>query len=260
MAATKENPIIFYDLVGANGTSFSLNPYKTRLSLNYKGLPYRIEFLAFPDIEPRMKELGVTPVSDTHPRYIVPTIADPSSDPNGKPTYISDSFKIAVYLDEKYPAPKYPAIFPPGTRSLQHLLMTQYFPTIGVCIGPIFLPKMPHLLDARSVEYWKRTNGKLLEPLPDDVAASKWEEARQKFVAFSKSVAINDGTKDEGPFIMGNIVTFLDFAIGGTFHWIKNIEGEDSVRLKEMLEWEGGRWYKHRQAIQEIENKSSRVD
>ncbi|EUC55846.1 glutathione transferase, putative [Rhizoctonia solani AG-3 Rhs1AP] len=260
MAATKENPIIFYDLVGANGTSFSLNPYKTRLSLNHKGLPYRIEYLAFPDIEPRLKQLGVTPVSDTHPRYTLPVIADPSSNPNGKPTYISDSFQIALYLDEKYPAPKYPAIFPPGTRSLQHLIMYQYFPTIGACIGPIFLPKMPRLLDARSVEYLKGTMGGLLEPLPDDVATKKWEEARQKFIAFTKSVAINDGTKDGGPFIMGNTVTFLDFVIGGMFHWVKNIEGEDSVHLKEMLEWEGGRWDKHRQAIQEIENKSSQLE
>ncbi|CUA74060.1 hypothetical protein RSOLAG22IIIB_10935 [Rhizoctonia solani] len=206
-----------------------------------------------------MKELGVTPVSDTHPRYTIPVIADPSSDPNGKPTYVSDSFKIAVYLDEKYPAPKYPAIFPGGTRSLQHLLINQYFPTMGACLAPIFLPKMPNLLDARSVEYLKAT-GKFLEPFPEDVVTAKWEEVRQRFAGFSKSVAVNDGTKDEGPFIMGNTVTFLDFGLGGLYHWIENIEGKDSVRLKEMMEWEGGRWSKHRQAIREIENKSSRVD
>ncbi|KAG8683403.1 hypothetical protein FRC11_013614 [Ceratobasidium sp. 423] len=260
MAATKENPIILYDLVSAKGTSFSPNVYRTRMSLNHKSLPYRVEYLAFPDIEPRMEELGVTPVSDTHPRYTLPVISDPSSDPNGKPVYISDSFKIAIYLDEKYPAPGYPAIFAPGTRSLQHLILTQYFPVIGACVGPIFLPNLPHLLDPRSVEYLNRTRGKLLQPLPDDVAAQKWGEAREKFVAFIKSVQLNDGTKDEGPFITGESVSFLDFAIGGLVHWIKNIEGEDSARLKEMLEWEGGRWGKHWQAIQGLENKSSQVD
>ncbi|KAJ1303999.1 hypothetical protein OPQ81_008407 [Rhizoctonia solani] len=260
MAATKENPIIFYDLVSAKGTSFSPNPYKTRLSLNYKGLPYRVEYVAFPDIEPRMKELGVTPVSETYPRYTLPVIADPSDDPNGKPIYISDSFKIALYLDDKYPAPKYPAIFAPHTRSLQHLIMTQYFPTISTCVGPIFLPNMPRLLDARSAEFLNRTRGELLQPLPDDVAAQKWEEARKKFVAFSKSVQLNDGTENEGPFIMGKAVSFLDFALGGLYYWIKNIEGEDSARLKEVLEWEGGRWGKHHQAIREIENASSQVD
>ncbi|KAH7333810.1 hypothetical protein B0J17DRAFT_770941 [Rhizoctonia solani] len=207
-----------------------------------------------------MKELGVNPVSDTYPRYTLPVIADPSSDPNGKPTYVSDSFRIALYLDDKYPSPRYPTIFPKGTRSLQHLVITQYFPTIGACIGPIFSPKMPDLLDARSVEYLSRTRGKLLDQLPDDVAARKWEEARQKFIAFSKSVAINDGTEDEGPFIMGSTASFLDFAVGGMFHWINNIEGENSTCLKEILEWEGGRWGKHRQAMQAIKNNSSQVN
>ncbi|KAG8680917.1 hypothetical protein FRC11_001823 [Ceratobasidium sp. 423] len=260
MAATKENPIIFYDLVSAKGTSFSPNPYKTRLSLNHKGLPYRVEYIAFPDIESRMKELGVTPVSDTHPCYTLPVIADPSSDPNGKPTYVSDSFKIAIYLDEKYPAPQYPAIFAPGTRSLQHMILTQYFPTISACMGPVFIPNILHLVDARSVEYLNRTIGELLQPLPDDVAAQKWGEAHEKFVAFTKSVQLNDGTEDGGPFIMGKTVSFLDFIVGGFVQWIKKIEGEDSARLKELLEWEGGRWGKHWQAIQGIENKSSQLN
>ncbi|KAG8731179.1 hypothetical protein FRC11_004808 [Ceratobasidium sp. 423] len=260
MAATNENPIIFYDLVAANGTSWSPNPYKTRLSLNYKGLPYRVEYIAFPDIEPRLKELGVAPVSDTHPRYTLPVIADPSSDPNGEPTYVSDSFKIALYLDDKYPAPKYPAIFAPGTRSLQHLLVTQYYPTISDQIRSIIMPKMLHLFDARTVEYLHRHRGDRLKPLPDDIAAQKWAEAREKFVAFHKSVELNDGTKDAGPFITGSVVSFMDFTLGGLIHWIKNVEGEDSAHLKEMFEWQGGRWWRHWQAIQEIENKSSQVD
>ncbi|KAF8756671.1 Glutathione S-transferase, N-terminal domain [Rhizoctonia solani] len=170
MAATKDNPVVFYDLVGKNGISFSLNTYKTRLSLDYKGIPYRVEYLSLPDIEPKMKELGVPPSSDNHPRYTIPMIADPSND--------------------KYPAPKYPAIFALGTRSLQHLIVTQYFPTIG--IDRIF----------------ESHEGDRTKPLPDDVAAQKWEQVRAKFAAFSKSLQLNDGTKDEGPFIMGNIVSF----------------------------------------------------
>ncbi|QRW22902.1 glutathione S-transferase [Rhizoctonia solani] len=248
MAATKDNPVVFYDLVGKNGISFSLNTYKTRLSLDYKGIPYRVEYLSLPDIEPKMKELGVPPSSDNHPRYTIPMIADPSSETNGIPTYISDSFKIAIYLDDKYPAPKYPAIFAP------------YFPTIGVSIGPIFAPLLPRLLDDRSTEYLNRTRGDRTKPLPDDVAAQKWEQVREKFAAFSKSLQLNDGTKDEGPFIMGNIVSFLDFAVGGMVHWIKSLEGEDSARLNDVLEWEGGRWARHWEAMKAIENKSSRVD
>ncbi|CAE6477970.1 hypothetical protein ACGC1H_002714 [Rhizoctonia solani] len=260
MAATRENPIVFYDLVGVDGDSWSPNPYKTRLTLNFKGLPYRIEYIAFPDIEPKLKELGVAPVSDTYPRYTLPVIADPSNDPNGKPTYVSDSFKIALYLDDKYPTPKYPAIFSPGTRSLQDLLVTQYVPTIHAHIVPIIMPKMLHLLDARSAEYIQRHRSEKFKALSDDLAAQKWADAREKFVALNKSVELNDGTKDAGPFITGNVVSFIDFSLGSLIYWIGKVEGEDSPRLKEMLEWQGGRWSRHWQAIQEIENRSSRVD
>ncbi|KAG9074298.1 hypothetical protein FS749_014156, partial [Ceratobasidium sp. UAMH 11750] len=67
MAATKENPIIFYDLVGKDGISWSPNTYKTRLTLNYKGLPYRVEMISFPDIQAKYKELGVTSTPYTLP-------------------------------------------------------------------------------------------------------------------------------------------------------------------------------------------------
>ncbi|CAE6530460.1 unnamed protein product [Rhizoctonia solani] len=259
MAATKDNPIIFYDLVAADGSSWSPNPYKTRLTLNYKGLPYRVEYIAFPDIEPKLKELGVAPISDTHPRYTLPAIADPSHDPNGKPTYVLDSFKIAVYLDEKYPAPEYPAIFTPGTRSLQHLLVTHYYPILSANIVPILLSKTLQILDPRSVEHMCHHWGDHRKPLPDDVVAQKWAEARKNFADLHNSVEFNDGTIDAGPFIAGKVVSFVDFALGGLFYWISNVEG-DSPYLQRILEWQGGRWKRHWDAIQEIENRSSRVE
>ncbi|KAF8752234.1 Glutathione S-transferase, N-terminal domain [Rhizoctonia solani] len=101
MAATPENPIVFYDLINANGVHWSPNTYKTRLCLEYKGLPYRVEYSTLPEVESNMKKLGVPPVKATSPQYTLP---DPSGDPDGKPHYVGDSFNIAVYLDEKYPA------------------------------------------------------------------------------------------------------------------------------------------------------------
>ncbi|GAB1522998.1 hypothetical protein RhiTH_006127 [Rhizoctonia solani] len=260
MAATKENPIILYDIPNVNGASWSPNPYRTRLSLNYKGLPYRIEYVAYPDIEPKMKALGVAPVSNTFPYYTLPVIADPSSHPDGKPTYVADSFEIAVYLDDKYPTPTYPAIFAPGTRSLQHILTTQYYPATVSNIRLTIMPRMLHLFDARSVEYLKRTRGHMLEPYPDDVISQKWAEAEEKFSSLSKSAELNDGTKDAGPFITGHTVSFIDFALGGLIHWVKSIEGEDSSYLKKIFEWQGGRWKRHWEGIQKIENMSSRVN
>ncbi|EUC65049.1 glutathione S-transferase, partial [Rhizoctonia solani AG-3 Rhs1AP] len=260
MAATKENPVIFYDLVGANGKSWSPNPYKTRLSLNYKGIPYRTEYIAFPDIEPKMKEQEFCCIMfDGTITQIAAVIADPSNNPNGKPTYIADSFKIAIYLDKTYPAPQYPAIFAPGTAGFQHMLMSNYRLTVGASIHPLIHPQMPRILDPRSAEYIHRTRGARLTPLSEDEANAKWKEAQDNLTGLAQSLAFNDETGAVGPFMMGDRVSFADFALAGVFYWIRNVEGPDSIRLKEMFEWDGGRWEKHWKAVEEIENKSSEV-
>lgn len=67
MAPTKENPIIFYDLADVKGESWSSNTYKTRLTLNYKGLPYRVHYVELCDIETTLRDLGVPRVSETFP-------------------------------------------------------------------------------------------------------------------------------------------------------------------------------------------------
>ncbi|KAG9096392.1 hypothetical protein FS749_008597 [Ceratobasidium sp. UAMH 11750] len=159
MAATNENPIIFWDIIGADGQYFAPNPYKTRLTLNYKGLPYQVKYLKFEDVEPTMKAMGIPPTSKTFPYYTLPMITDPSSDPNGQPIHVSESFKIAMYLDEKYPAPKYPAVLPVETRSLQKLFVENYFPTITNHMTPLLAPRLSKLLDKASEEYLYRSRG-----------------------------------------------------------------------------------------------------
>lgn len=63
---------ILYDLPSKRGTSWSLNPWKSkhnlnesravltraaRLILNFKGIDYKTEWVEFPDVEPKMKSL-----------------------------------------------------------------------------------------------------------------------------------------------------------------------------------------------------------
>ncbi|KAG8682704.1 hypothetical protein FRC11_014518, partial [Ceratobasidium sp. 423] len=239
MAATVTNSIVFYDLADANNQSWSFNPYKTRLCLNYKGLPYRVVYLSFPDIEPKLKELGAPPASESFPRYTLPVIADPSTDPNGKPTYVSDSFKIALYLDEKYPAPKYPAIFSPGTHGLQNLLMTEYLPSLVSPIVALCAPNLWQILDSRSIEHIKRTRGGnyIPEPLSKEAKVNLLKQVQQKFENLTNSLNINNGI---GPFILGNQISFVDFSIGGLLHFFQKSEREDPALFEEVLNWSDG--------------------
>ena len=54
------NEIILYDLPSKDPCkSWSLNPWKTRLVLNYKGLPYKTEWTEYPDLASKFSSLGV---------------------------------------------------------------------------------------------------------------------------------------------------------------------------------------------------------
>ncbi|CAE6337526.1 unnamed protein product [Rhizoctonia solani] len=254
MAATKENPIIFYDLHDGKGASWSPNPYKTRMCLIHKGLPYQVEYLSFPEVEPKLKELGVPPTSENFPYYTLPVIADPSSDPHGKPTYVAESFAIAIYLDEKYPAPEYPAIFPSGTRGVQHLLVNQYFPGFVTLLLPLLYPKLPQLIDEQSMEYVRRTRPlEMLKPLPKEEEIKKWQDVRDKFSILAKGLDLNGGDT----FIMGSQPSFIDFVFGGVFFYIEKL---DSSRMKEIATWHDGKWGKYWERLQAIERGPSRVE
>ncbi|KAH7342055.1 hypothetical protein B0J17DRAFT_715195 [Rhizoctonia solani] len=259
MAATKEAPIILYDLLSEHGY-WSPNTYKTRLTLNYKRLPYRVEYLSYPDIEPKLKELGVRA---TNPipgiTYTLPMIADPTSDTNGKSTYIVDSFDIALYLDKTYPAPKYPTVFPPGTRVVQKISYDLFrnqvaFPTTF----PALIPRIarPGFLDERGREYFLRTRETYLKQTADTSVGSKfWDDLHEKWKWFGEVLDLNE----EGPFVMGKQVSFTDFAIGGIIFFVRRVEGGDMQMWNTISVWQGGRWAQLWAEIEKLEKDSSEV-
>ncbi|KAG8778352.1 hypothetical protein FRC12_025020 [Ceratobasidium sp. 428] len=244
--------------------SWSPNTYKTRLSLIYKGLPFRVKYISYPDIEPLLKGLGFPPTSPTFPRYTLPMIADPSSDPDGKPTYIVESFEIAVYLDDKYPAPKYPAIFPPGTRALQKITSDLFMNEVGYSLFPFTLLSVakPGFLDDRGHEYFASTREQYIKRMSEDPALSgskKMGEIHDKWDEFGKKLDYNKGPGEDGPFVMGNRISFTDFAIGGAIFWLRRAEGGDTPQWKIMTEWQGGRWARIWAEIEKLEKASTEV-
>jgi hypothetical protein len=78
--------------------------------LNYKGLAYKTEWIEYPDIADLCKKIGAEPTmirKDGRPYYSLPVIQDPKTG-----AVISDSARIAEYLDETYPDT--PKVFPAG--------------------------------------------------------------------------------------------------------------------------------------------------
>ncbi|KAH7333809.1 hypothetical protein B0J17DRAFT_674186 [Rhizoctonia solani] len=244
MAATKANPIVLFDIASKTGP-WSPNTWKTRLALTYKRLPYRVEYVSYPDIEPTLKQFGVPPTSDKAPQYTLPMIADPSSDPNRKPTYIVDSFKIALYLDDKYSNPRYPALFPPGTRALQRVF-AEHASTLIYPMASTMLPLVgrPGFLDDRGEEYYRRSRearlGKSLEQLAEESRQS-WGQVKE---SWDKLGCLIDSKRSNevSPFVMENQISYADLLLVAVFCWVKSAETEDKRLWGEISQWQEGRW------------------
>ncbi|KAG8781666.1 hypothetical protein FRC12_021636 [Ceratobasidium sp. 428] len=227
------------------------------LTLNYKGLPYRVKYLKIEEVEPTMKAMGIPPTSTTKfPYYTLPMIADPSANPNEKPTYVSDSFQIAAYLDEKYPSPAYPAVLPTETRTFQRIFAEAYFLSAFGAMFPAIAPRVPGILDEASQEYMYRSRGgkDKFAPLSATDEAHQFSLAREKWGELAQMVDLGGG----GPWIMGEKPTFADFVVGCAFSLWHKVDSDGAI-WKEVATWQDGRWDKYWNRIQAIENKSTAV-
>ncbi|QRV90016.1 glutathione S-transferase [Ceratobasidium sp. AG-Ba] len=201
--------------------------------------------------------MGVPPASENPPHYTVPTIADPSSEANGTPTYVSDTFNIAKYLDEKYPAPRYPVILPQGTLALQKTFVDN-FATIG---GPLFQsfirPYFPSkYLTEPALNYLICSRGVTRESyshLKGEEATNKLAEIRQKWEGLAENFKLNN----EGIFAMGKTISFADFAVGGMLFALNRAEGDNGEVWKEVMQWSGGRWCEYWNEIKAIKDGKS---
>ena len=214
--------------------------------MNYKRIPYRTEWIEYPDIEPLSKSLGIKSTGkkqDGSPFYTLPVIHDPSTG-----TFLADSFLIAEYLDETYP--NTPSVFPHGTKSLQHAFQFSFGQTFGFIRLLIFPDVLAKLGTQRSEEYFRRTKGislgRPIEALVGAEKAENWAKFRDAMSQIDESLAKTDS---KGPFVMGDTVSWADFFTSGYLMYFKNIWGEDSEEWKDIASWNEGRWKKLLDAV-----------
>jgi glutathione S-transferase len=244
------NIITLYDIVGgpARGTPFSPNTWKTRqarpqyfidiifidislarYSLNYKGLPYKVEWVDVADIEALCKRIGAKPTtvkSDGSPSYTLPVIHDPTTD-----TAVSESAAIAEYLDRAYPST--PILFPTGTFALQHAFIDACSTAIRPGFGPF-------------VNEWftkaKETRLGLEPGEPNPLWLNRednWGKVRGGFNTLNGWLEKN---KSAGMFVMGDALSFADIVLVSHIDFIKRVVGEDSKEWEDLKNCHGGRW------------------
>ncbi|KXN83380.1 hypothetical protein AN958_01517 [Leucoagaricus sp. SymC.cos] len=232
--------ITFYDLAANGPKTWSSNPWKTRYVLNYKQLPYRTIYVEFPDVPRVSKEAGIRPSSfkpDGSTNFTIPAIVD---DATG--VALSDSYKIAEYLDKQYPDT--PKAFPPGTEALQAAFY-QYFYELVKPLASIRVPLIPNILNEPSAEYYNRTREVMFgRPLSQVMPVGEelekiWEKVTMAFDL------LNDWyEKSSGKFLVGDQPSNGDFVVGGILQGTRIACGEESESWKKLKVLNGGRWEK----------------
>ncbi|KAL0961291.1 hypothetical protein HGRIS_006251 [Hohenbuehelia grisea] len=244
--------IRFFDIPSNLGEKQAWSPstWKIRFALNYKKLPYETTWVEYPDIENTCKELGADPTSvrNGKSRYTFPVIHDPST---GKT--ISDSLAIAKYLDAQYPDT--PRLFPSGTMPLQLALLHALAQTVERLV--VFsIPASLYILNEVSRPFVREARevmfGKKLEDVPPAGAEREpaWAKIREGFGTI-------DGWIQEGggPFVMGDTISYVDFALGAIILYLKRVFGEESVEWKDISQWNEGRWVKRLEDLKTLQDE-----
>ncbi|KAG9120807.1 hypothetical protein FRC07_003545 [Ceratobasidium sp. 392] len=191
-------------------------------------------------------------------------IADPSPEPGGKPTYVADSWDIALYLERTYPPPLYPTLFPHHSTALHRALLFQLTKVqdhLRIVAVPLIATK--HMLDDKGHEYFLKTRGEMFDkPMEEalkDTDGIWLADVRNSWSSIGEILDMNGPIEQVGPFVMGKYMSYSDFAIAGLILWLRRAEGADSRRCKELFTWSGGRWELIWNEIEKLEGKSTQV-
>ncbi|VDC02153.1 unnamed protein product [Peniophora sp. CBMAI 1063] len=234
---SEETKVTLYDITSVlQDKAWSPNTWRTRYVLNLKGIPYQTRWLLHPEIERELKGIGAPPTihwilkTET---YTLPAIYDHTN-----ATAISDSNKIARYLEQTYPQ----------TRPLRVAESLEFVDSYGKRLNDaLFL-----LLAAQTAENlvpetrqaWRekreRAFGMRLEALaePDE----RRDMLLTDVLGVLSDIDAHSNSKGESPYIQDDEVTYRDVVTAATLTWARRVAGVDSDVYGLIMEVHGGRW------------------
>ncbi|KAM0323885.1 hypothetical protein ACHAQA_008466 [Verticillium albo-atrum] len=209
--------VILYDLPSKdNGKGcWSLNPWKTRLALNYKGIPYTTTWVEYPDVEPTLKGLGLAPQPEEIKPYTIPAVVFPDGTP------VMNSRAIIDALEKRYPQPSL-RVDDSATDTAYGLVRE----TMLVLQGALIPNVASECLNDASRPYFEETRREMFGMSLDEVRRLKggeevWEQARPVFAKVAARLR-----ESEGPFFLGETASYADFIYVGMLHFIRRTAGE----------------------------------
>ncbi|TFY78069.1 hypothetical protein EWM64_g5940 [Hericium alpestre] len=248
MPSTPSQKLILYDIPSTSEIgAWSPNTWKARLVLNIKELPYETIWVEYPDIKPTCLRIGAAPTATvqkpdgtSEAQYTLPVLQDPNTG-----AVISDSFDIAVYLEDTYPDTL--ALFPPGSRALLYLFSETWFEKVGMALWFPLAIAGADKMHASSREYYVRTKSAIVgKPMTEfrpqgDAGEKVWTDALAALSQVRQWIDKN-GTGDKAKYVLGETFSYGDVFIVGWLAYYRSIVGVSSREWGDLMAADGGRW------------------
>jgi glutathione S-transferase len=223
--------IKYYALTGKNPNLFwSVNPWKTRMCLNLKGLKYDSIPLTFIQIHQVLPEILKKKNGCT-----VPVLDDDG-------TIIQDSFKIAEYLDEKYPKP---SIFN-NNKPLHEFMYNWITTNINRPLLCLIIPDIVNIIDDESRDYFVETRTKMFG---DFNILVKNNDSNMEIAQKSLSLILN--ILEKYKFISGEAIGWTDISLASILYMTQLVNKEifDEIINKSTNPIVFQRWWKDMQIL-----------
>lgn len=215
------------------------------IALNYKGIPYRTQWVEHPDIAATLKAIGMKPNPPTAlAPYTLPAIYDPRTR-----TAIQDSLKIVAYLDEAYP--ETPQLYDPSTRVLQAAFQDALFQAAQQPVNPLAVPICIGYLLPASQEYFRPKmeafmGRKLADFCPPEKRPEQWVAVEKGFGVLASWF---ESAGDDRLLLTGGgangkhgRVSHADTSLAAFLIFLRLCLGKDSQEWRRVESWNGGRW------------------
>ncbi|KAK2601764.1 hypothetical protein QQS21_004648 [Conoideocrella luteorostrata] len=255
------DPIVFYDIAQrppVTETCCAVNPWKSRLALNFKAVPYSTSWVKMPDISKLRTGLKVPAcrkLADGSDYNTLPIIYDPATN-----SFVGDSFDIAVHLQHNYPFSGAGDLLPPQKLDyvfsnsaklvvpLSELRETNFpeYARFNTNIDAAFsahvplmvhgLPLDPATADITKAEFVKRAGVGSWDDFA--LVGEAREKMKESFVAILGDVAKLFLKDTSGPFLLGQRASYADLIVGGWLRMMRMTLPESE--WNEARGWHGG--------------------
>ncbi|KAL4810191.1 hypothetical protein BDV18DRAFT_130481 [Aspergillus unguis] len=229
-------PVHLFDLhstLPIPSKAWSPNTLKTRLALNYKGIPYTQTYVSYPDIAPLLKSLSVPPNPEgtaSTASWTLPAIQHSGG-------AIMGSLPIARYLEKQFPERP---LFPSGNVSYAiAVAVDRIMSLVGFALYELIVPRIKDILDPRAQEYYERTRSAMFGKPVADVRPTDEREIQQMIDKAKKEMMtivemLKGNSAKAGPFLEGEQPSYADFIVIAYLTWYKTADGNIWKQLIEL--------------------------